>query len=48
MEDLDTQVLRSAQAWHTAGLPVLLVTVTRTWGSSPRPVASVLCWDGRL
>jgi len=20
----------------------------RGWGSSPRPVASVLCWDGRL
>ena len=47
MEDLDTQVLRSAQAWHTAGLPVLLVTVTRTWGSSPRPPGSLMAINGR-
>jgi xanthine dehydrogenase accessory factor len=42
MEDLDTQVLRTAQAWFEAGLPVLLVTVTRTWGSSPRPPGSLM------
>ena len=47
MEDLDTQVLRNAQAWHTAGLPVLLVTVTRTWGSSPRPPGSLMAINGR-
>jgi xanthine dehydrogenase accessory factor len=47
MEDLDTQVLRSAQAWHTAGLSVLLVTVTRTWGSSPRPPGSLMALNGR-
>jgi xanthine dehydrogenase accessory factor len=47
MEDLDTQVLRRAQAWHTAGLPVLLVTVTRTWGSSPRPPGSLMAINGR-
>ena len=47
MEDLDTQVLRMAQAWHTAGLPVLLVTVTRTWGSSPRPPGSLMAINGR-
>lgn len=47
MEDLDTQVLRTAQAWHTAGLPVLLVTVTRTWGSSPRPPGSLMAINGR-
>lgn len=47
MEDLDTQVLRSAQAWHNAGLPVLLVTVTRTWGSSPRPPGSLMAINGR-
>ena len=47
MEDLDTQVLRAAQAWHTAGLPVLLVTVTRTWGSSPRPPGSLMAINGR-
>jgi xanthine dehydrogenase accessory factor len=32
MEDLDTQVLRSAVAWQAAGLTVVLVTVARTWG----------------
>ncbi|NWF48054.1 XdhC family protein [Hydrogenophaga sp. D2P1] len=47
MEDLDTQVLRAAQAWHAAGLPVLLVTVTRTWGSSPRPPGSLMAINGR-
>ncbi len=47
MEDLDTQVLRRAQAWHTAGLPVLLVTVTRTWGSSPRPPGSLMAINGQ-
>ena len=47
MEDLDTQVLRTAQAWHSTGLPVLLVTVTRTWGSSPRPPGSLMAINGR-
>ncbi|PKO30020.1 MAG: hypothetical protein CVU36_10420 [Betaproteobacteria bacterium HGW-Betaproteobacteria-9] len=47
MEDLDTQVLRAAQAWHAAGLPVLLVTVTRTWGSSPRPPGSLMAINSR-
>ncbi|MFW5328859.1 XdhC family protein [Hydrogenophaga sp. ZJX-1] len=47
MEDLDTQVLRAAQAWHAAGLSVLLVTVTRTWGSSPRPPGSLMAINGR-
>ena len=47
MEDLDTQVLRTAQDWHAAGLPVLLVTVTRTWGSSPRPPGSLMAINGR-
>ena len=47
MEDLDTQVLRAAQAWHAAGLPVLLVTVTRTWGSSPRPPGSLMAINDR-
>lgn len=47
MEDLDIQVLRSAQAWFAAGLPVLLLTVTRTWGSSPRPPGSLMAINGR-
>jgi xanthine dehydrogenase accessory factor len=47
VEDLDTQVLRAADAWQTAGLPVVLVTVTRTWGSSPRPPGSLMALNGR-
>ena len=47
MEDLDTRVLRTAVGWHAAGLPVVLVTVARTWGSSPRPPGSLMAINGR-
>ncbi|MEK7344253.1 MAG: XdhC family protein [Pseudomonadota bacterium] len=47
MEDLDTLVLRTAQAWHAAGEPVVLVTVARTWGSSPRPPGSLMAINGQ-
>ena len=47
MEDLDTLVLRTAVAWQAAGLPVVLVTVARTWGSSPRPPGSLMALNGR-
>jgi xanthine dehydrogenase accessory factor len=47
MEDLDTLVLRTALGWHDAGLPVVLVTVARTWGSSPRPPGSLMAINGR-
>lgn len=47
MEDLDTLVLRTAVEWHVAGLPVVLVTVARTWGSSPRPPGSLMAINGR-
>jgi xanthine dehydrogenase accessory factor len=47
MEDLDTLVLRTAVNWHAAGLPVVLVTVARTWGSSPRPPGSLMAINGR-
>ncbi|AYH43818.1 XdhC family protein [Azoarcus sp. DN11] len=42
MEDLDTLALRTACAWVAQGLPVVLVTVARTWGSSPRPPGSLM------
>ena len=42
MEDLDTRVLRAALTWQQAGQPAVLVTVARTWGSSPRPVGSMM------
>ena len=47
MEDLDTRVLRTALGWQAAGLPVVLVTVARTWGSSPRPPGSLMAINGR-
>ena len=47
MEDLDTHVLRTALAWHRVRLPVVLVTVTRTWGSSPRPPGSLMAINSR-
>lgn len=47
MEDLDTLVLRTAVAWQAVGLPVVLVTVARTWGSSPRPPGSLMALNGR-
>jgi xanthine dehydrogenase accessory factor len=46
MEDLDTLVLRTARDWHAASQPVVLVTVTRTWGSSPRPPGSLMAISG--
>jgi xanthine dehydrogenase accessory factor len=47
MEDLDTLVLRTALGWHAADLPVVLVTVARTWGSSPRPPGSLMAINGQ-
>ena len=47
MEDLDTLVLRTALGWHTNGLKVVLVTVARTWGSSPRPPGSLMAINER-
>jgi xanthine dehydrogenase accessory factor len=38
----DREVLQAAHGWLEAGHPVALVTVCRTWGSSPRPVGSLL------
>ena len=47
MEDLDTLVLRTAVGWQAQGLPAVLVTVARTWGSSPRPPGSLMAINGR-
>jgi xanthine dehydrogenase accessory factor len=47
MEDLDTLVLRTALRWSTEGQAVVLVTVARTWGSSPRPPGSLMAINGR-
>ena len=42
METLDLLVLRQLLDWRRAGRKALLATVTRTWGSSPRPVGAIL------
>jgi len=50
MENLDVLVLRTLHGWRQAGRHALLATVVRTWGSSPRPVGSImaLCEDGSV
>ena len=42
MENLDLMVLRTLRDWRKAGQRALLATVVRTWGSSPRPVGSIM------
>jgi len=42
MESIDVEVLRHCVDWLGRGHRVVLATVTRTWGSSPRPVGSML------
>lgn len=50
MENLDVMVLRTLRDWRLAGRRALLATVVRTWGSSPRPIGSImaLCDDGAV
>ncbi len=50
MENLDVMVLRALRDWRQAGKRAMLATVVRTWGSSPRPVGSImaLCEDGAV
>jgi xanthine dehydrogenase accessory factor len=42
MDSVDLDVLRHTAEWIEAGRRVLLVTVVRTWGSSPRPEGAML------
>ena len=50
MESIDLLVLRTTRDWLAAGHRALLATVARTWGSSPRPVGSMMALrsDGRV
>lgn len=50
MENLDVTVLRTLHGWRLQGHRALLATVVRTWGSSPRPVGSImaLCETGAV
>src|SRR5512137_547412 len=42
MDSVDLEVLKRCADWVDAGRRVLLVTVVKTWGSSPRPPGAML------
>jgi xanthine dehydrogenase accessory factor len=42
MDSVDLEVLRSSVKWLAEGHATLLVTITKTWGSSPRPEGAML------
>lgn len=42
MDNLSLLVVRQLRAWRQQGHAAMLATVVRTWGSSPRPVGSVM------
>ena len=42
MDNLDLSVLRTAAGWRAEARRVVLGTITRTWGSAPRPVGSLV------
>ena len=42
MDNVDLQVLRQITQWVAAGHRVVLGTITRTWGSAPRPPGSAV------
>jgi len=50
MDSIDLEVLKSCAQWLAAGRRCELVTVIKTWGSSPRPEGAMLALrdDGRV
>lgn len=50
MNTVDREVLETAIRWQSGSRAVFLVTVAKTWGSSPRPAGSmmVISEDGRF
>ncbi|NKJ51186.1 hypothetical protein CIC12_31605 [Burkholderia sp. SG-MS1] len=50
MDSVNLEVLKASARWIESGRRVLLVTVVRTWGSSPRPEGAMLaiCEDGAV
>ncbi len=45
MDSIDLEVLKTAAGWVAAGRRCQLVTVVKTWGSSPRPIGATLAID---
>ncbi len=50
MDSIDLEVLKACASWIQAGRKCELVTVIKTWGSSPRPEGAMLaiCDDGQV
>ena len=50
MDSIDLEVLKTAAQWIAGGHRCELVTVIKTWGSSPRPIGALLaiCDDGAV
>ena len=50
MDSVNFEVLKASARWLETGRRVLLVTVVKTWGSSPRPEGAMLaiCEDGSV
>jgi xanthine dehydrogenase accessory factor len=46
MDNIDLQILRQVCDWRAAGHAVALGTITRTWGSAPRPPGSSVAIRG--
>ena len=42
MDSIDLEVLKTSAAWIAAGRRCELITVIKTWGSSPRPIGATL------
>lgn len=47
MENADQQVLKQLTNWVSDGQASWLCTVVKTWGSSPRPIGSLLCYNSQ-
>ncbi|TFW14957.1 XdhC family protein [Duganella callida] len=50
MDSIDLEVLKTSAGWIAAGKRCELITVIKTWGSSPRPIGATLaiCEDGTV
>lgn len=46
MDSIDLQVFEASRRWVSEGAKAILVTVLRTWGSSPRPPGAVMAIRG--
>jgi xanthine dehydrogenase accessory factor len=45
MDNVDIEVLKTCAQWLSENRPCVLVTVVKTWGSSPRPAGAMMVID---